>query len=42
MACGVELFTDLGFLVGIRLVFFGFYQTNTGGNFGWYISVLLF
>jgi hypothetical protein len=34
--------TVLVFLVGIRLVFLGFYQTDTGGKLGWYIPVLLF
>ncbi len=33
----LELGTDSVFLVGIRLVFLGFYQTNTGGKLGWYI-----
>ncbi len=37
----VELGTDLVFSVGIRLVFLGFYQTNTGEKLGRYISVLL-
>jgi hypothetical protein len=36
----LELLTDSVFLVGIWLVFLGFYQTNTGGKLGRYISVL--
>jgi hypothetical protein len=31
----VELDTDSVFSVGIRLVFLGVYQTNTGGKLGW-------
>ncbi len=38
----VELYTDSVFLVGIWLVFFGIYQTDTGGKLGRYISVFLF
>jgi hypothetical protein len=38
----VELLTDLVFLVGIWLVFLGFYQTDTRGKLGRYILVLLF
>ncbi len=36
-------FARVGYLsVGIRLVFLGFYQTDTGGKLGRYILVLLF
>ncbi len=35
----LELYTDLVFLVGIRLVFLGIYQTDTGGKLGRYILV---
>ncbi len=38
-ASSIELGTDLGFLVGIRLVFLGFYQTDTKEKLGRYILV---
>ncbi len=38
----VELGTDSVFLVGIWLVFLGFYQTDTGGKLSRYVLVLLF
>jgi hypothetical protein len=38
----IELYTDLVFLVGIRLVFLGIYQTNTGGKLGRYILYYFF
>jgi hypothetical protein len=36
----LELYTDLVFSVGIRLVFLGIYLTDTGGKLGRYLSVL--
>jgi hypothetical protein len=36
----LELGTTLVFLVGIWLVFLGFYRTDTGGKLSRYISVL--
>ncbi len=39
---GLELYTDLVFLVGIRLVFLGIYWIDTGGKLGRYILVLFF
>jgi hypothetical protein len=36
----LELYTDLVFLVSIRLVFLGTYQTDTGGKLGRYISIV--
>jgi hypothetical protein len=38
----LELLTNLVFSDGIRLVFLGFYRTDTGGKLGRYILVLLF
>jgi hypothetical protein len=37
---GVELYTNLVFSVGIRLVFLGIYQTKTGEKLSRYLSVL--
>ncbi len=42
VALKLELYTNLVFLVGIRLVFLGIYQTDTGGKLGRYISVYFF
>jgi hypothetical protein len=38
----LELYIDLVFWVGVRLVFLGFYRTDTGGKLGRYIWVLFF
>jgi hypothetical protein len=38
----IELYTDLVFLVSIRLVFLSIYRTDTGGKLGGYIWVFFF
>jgi hypothetical protein len=36
----IELYFDLVFSVGIRLVFLGIYRTDTGGNLGQYFGII--